>query len=146
MANNISIIGRLAADSEQKHTAGGAAVLEFRIADDVGFGDKKVTNWWRCAVWGKQAEGQLVDYLKKGQQVVVFGEATMREWEDKDGAKRLSPEIRVQSVQLTGSKGDGQSSGPSQHQQQKQDGYQPAPDRQQRPKPSFDDLGDDIPF
>lgn len=145
MANNISIIGRLAADSELKHTASGSAVLEFRVADDVGFGEKKVTNWWRCSLWGKQAEGQLSDYLKKGQQVVVFGEATMREWE-KDGVKHMSPEIRVSAVQLAGSKQEGgqskqqQPSGQTDHGRAKANGYV-------EDKPGkFDDLASDIPF
>lgn len=142
MANNISVIGRLAADSEQKHTAGGQVVLEFRIADDVGFGDKKVTNWWRCAVWGKQAESKLVEYLKKGQQVVVFGEATMREWEDRDGAKRLSPEIRVTSVQLAGSKQESQSDAGSSQPAARQ----PASSAPKKSAPAADNWEDDIPF
>lgn len=143
MANNISVIGRLAAYSELKHTASGSAVLEFRIADDVGFGDKKVTNWWRCALWGKQAEGKLVEFLKKGQQVVVFGEATMREWTDKEGVKKLSPELRVNSVQLAGSSAGG-SSGQTDHGREKADGYAPAPGGQGKAKQ--DDYDDSIPF
>lgn len=135
MANNISVIGRLVADSEQKHTSGGT-VLEFRLADDVGFGEKKVTNWWRCAWWGKAAEGKMVDFLKKGQQVVVFGEATMREWDDNDGAKRLSPEIRVNAVQLAGSKDGAHGGGNSQS--------QPAKQRKDPTPQDFDD--DSIPF
>jgi single-strand DNA-binding protein len=132
MANNISIIGRLGRDSEQKHTTN-STVLEFTIGEDVGFGDKKVTNWWKCAVWGKQAEGALVDYLKKGQQVVVFGEVTQREYE-KDGSKRISVEVRVSSVQLAGAKQEGQ-------QQQSPRQMEPA---RQRPVDAFYDSG--IPF
>jgi single-strand DNA-binding protein len=132
MANNISIIGRLGRDSEQKHTTN-STVLEFTIAEDVGFGDKKVTNWWKCAVWGKQAEGALAGYLKKGQQVVVFGEVTQREYE-KDGSKRISVEVRVSSVQLAGAK---------QEVQQQQAPQQTAPARQ-RPVDAFDDSN--IPF
>ena len=105
MANNITIMGRLGRDGEGKQ-AGGTSLFEFSVAEDVGFGDRKSTNWWKVQLWGKQAEGKLVDYLVKGQQVVVFGEVTMREWTDKDGNKRLSPEIRANSVQLSGSKGD----------------------------------------
>lgn len=134
MANNISIIGRVAADAELKYTPNGSAVLEFRIADDVGYGDKKVTNWWRCAKFGKEAEGKLAEFLKKGQQVVVFGEATMREWTDKEGNKRMSPEVRVTSVQLAGQRQSGERSEEPQR--------QPA----NKPKPSFDELDDSIPF
>lgn len=105
MANNVSIIGRLGRDGEGKN-AGGIALFEFSVAEDVGFGDRKVTNWWKVQLWGKQAESRVVDFLTKGQQVAVFGEITLREWTDKDGNKRLSTEIRANSVQLVGSKGD----------------------------------------
>lgn len=138
MANNISIIGRVAADAELKYTPNGSAVLEFRIADDVGYGDKKVTNWWRCAMFGKQADGKLAEFLKKGQQVVVFGEATMREWTDKEGNKRMSPEVRVTSVQLAGQRQSGERS----EEPQRQPANKPA----NKPKPSFDNLDDDIPW
>ena len=110
MSNNVTIIGRLGRDGEGKQ-AGGVSLFEFSVADDVGYGDKKTTNWWRCALWGKQAEGKITDFLKKGQQVAVMGEITLREWEDKDGNKKLSPEIRVNSVQFVGSKSDSQQSG-----------------------------------
>lgn len=135
MANNISVIARLGRDAKLEHTTGGTAVLKFTVADDVGFGDKKITNWWDCQLWGKQAEGKLVDYLKKGVQVAVFGEATFRPWETKDGEKRMAHEIRATSVQLVGSRNDdaGHSA--------------PQPQPPQQPKQGgFDDMDDDIPF
>lgn len=137
MANNISIIGRLGRDGEGKN-AGGTALFEFSVGEDVGFGDRKVTNWWKVQLWGKQAEGRLVDFLTKGQQVTVFGEVTLREWTDKDGNKRLSPEIRANSVQLVGSKGDNAVPRES----------EPAPPKRQesKPAPQMDDMDDDIPF
>lgn len=138
MANNISIIGRLGRDGEGKYVSG-TALFEFSVAEDVGFGDRRVTNWWEVQLWGKQAEGRLVDFLTKGQQVAVFGEVTLREWQDKDGNKRLSPEIRANSVQLVGSKGDNAVPRES----------EPAPPKRQESKPAagggdFDDS--DIPF
>lgn len=137
MANNISIIGRLGRDGEGKN-AGGTALFEFSVAEDVGFVDRKVTNWWKVQLWGKQAESKLVDFLNKGQQVAVFGEVTMREWTDKEGNKRLSPEIRANSVQLVGSKGDNAVPRDS----------EPSPPKRQESKPSSASgaSDDDIPF
>ncbi len=133
--NNISIVGRLGRDAERRVTTNGKAVLQFTVADDVGFGDKKSTNWWRCSLWGAQAESKLIDYLVKGAQVVVFGEAAVSEFTDKDGAKRTSTDIRVANIQLVGGKGDkpGESAAP----------------RQSAPTQSsggFDDMNDSIPF
>lgn len=138
MANNISIIGRLGRDGEGKQVSG-TALFEFSVAEDVGFGDRKTTNWWKVQLWGKQAESRVVDFLTKGQQVAVFGEVTMREWTDKDGNKRLSPEIRANSVQLVGSKGDNavpRDSEPA----------APPQRRESAPAPRMDDREDDIPF
>lgn len=100
MANQITVIGRLGRDAETKSVSG-TSLLTFSVADDTGFGDKKVTTWWRVSVWGKQAEGRLPEFLKKGTQVAVFGEASAREHDGK-----IYLEIRANSVQLIGAKGD----------------------------------------
>ncbi|MFZ3193199.1 MAG: single-stranded DNA-binding protein [Moraxellaceae bacterium] len=120
MPNNITIVGRLGKDAERK-TAGNTPLLEFSVGENVGFGDKQVTNWWKCALWGKQAEGSLAQYLVKGAQVVVFGEVTQRKYTSANG-DGVSLDIRVQSVQLVGEKqsGSGQTSTqPAQYQQQR---------------------------
>ncbi|MCP9759905.1 single-stranded DNA-binding protein [Aquitalea sp. S1-19] len=103
--NSITFDGRVVADSELKYTQGGDAVLSFRVASDIGFGEKKTTNWFGCQVWGKRAEA-LLPYLIKGQQVTVYGQLTLREWTDRDGIKRLSPDVRINEVSMQGGKRD----------------------------------------
>lgn len=98
--NKITATGRLAADSELRFTPGGDPILNFRLASDVGYGDKKTTNWFACSIFGKRGEA-LQQHLLKGQQVTVFGTLTLREW-SKDGAKMLSPDIRIDEVELQG--------------------------------------------
>lgn len=105
--NKIAITGRLAADADMRYTANNDAILNFRVADDVGYGDKKTTNWWACSLFGKRAEG-LQQYLTKGQQVTIFGQAVLREWTNKEGIKQISPDIRVDEVQLMGGRNEGQ--------------------------------------
>lgn len=139
--NVFTFVGRLGQDAELRYTPNGKAVASFSAAVDVGFGDNKSTLWVRCNIWGKQAEG-LAPYLHKGDPVGITGELSNREWEDKEGQKRTSLEVSVRDVALLGQKREGQ---PSKHQQDKQDGYAPAPAKD-RPKPSFDDLESDIPF
>lgn len=142
--NSISLDGRVVADAELRYTPGGDPVLSFRVASDVGFGERKTTNWFSCQVWGKRGES-LKDFLKKGQQVTVYGVLTLREWEDKEGAKRLSPDVRVNDVTLQGGKredGDGgghsQEAAPPQRREQRQ--------QEPKPAPRMDDMDDDIPF
>ena len=116
--------GRLGNDAEQRVTASGDSVVNFSVAVESGFGDKRVTSWTRCAIFGKRGSS-LVGYLLKGTQVAISGEVTLREYEDRDGARRSSLDVRVGEVTLLSSK-----------------------DRQAAPVPASnaDDLGDDIPF
>lgn len=99
--NKITATGRLAADSELRFTPGGDPVLNFRLASDVGYGDKKTTNWFACTIFGKRGEA-LNPHLLKGQQVTVFGTLMLREWTNKDGVKQLSPDVRIDEVELQG--------------------------------------------
>ena len=121
----------------------GTSVCNFAVAVKSGFGDKAATMWVDCALWGKQAESKLVDYLVKGQQVAVSGELGMR---DHEGKSYLT--CRVSSISLVGGKAEG--GAPQQQQQSQQHQHQQQPARQQQarqpapmPEPSFDD---DIPF
>lgn len=123
--------GRIGRDAEQRFTSSGDSIVNFNVAVDSGFGDKKQTTWPRCTIFGKRGSS-LVGYLTKGALVAVSGELTMREWEDSDGARRVSLEVRVAEVTLLGSKE--RASAP------------PAEPSANRPAPPDDDLGDDLPF
>lgn len=101
--NKISATGRVVADAEVRFTPGGDAITGFRLASDVGYGEKKTTNWFNCQIWGKRGEA-LAPHLTKGQQVTAFGTLTLREWTNKEGAKQLSPDIRIDEIELQGGK------------------------------------------
>ena len=131
--NKITATGRIGKDAEVRFTNGGDPIASFSLASDVGFGDKKTTNWFNCSIWGKRAEG-IALHLTKGQQVTVFGTLTMREWTNKDGIKQLSPDIRIDEIELQGGK---QEAKPAQTSAKPQ---KPAP------KSDFSDMESDIPF
>lgn len=97
--NRITAVGRLAADAELRCPPSGDPILGFRVASDVGFGDKKTTNWFTCSIFGKRAQS-LAEHLTKGTKVTVIGTLTLREWTDRDGLKRLSPDIRVDDIDV----------------------------------------------
>lgn len=148
--NSITFDGRLAADAELKHIPSGDAVLSFRVASDVGFGDKKTTNWFSCQIWGKRGES-LAPYLLKGTPVTIYGSLTLREWTDKDGAKRLSPDVRVNELALHGkSDGQGAQANNGGQRQAQQGGYSRPAQQPQSAPPVYNeppmDFDDDIPF
>lgn len=146
--NQVNLIGNLGRDPEFKHLASGDAVCSFSIACSESWKDKATgerkekTEWVNISIFGKLAEiaGQ---YLKKGSQVFLSGKLQTRKWKDKDDNDRYTTEVVCHEMKMLGGKpADGA-----------QGGSQPAPRQAppagapaNKPKPSFDDLGDDIPF
>lgn len=127
----VTILGKLGGDVELKDV-NGTALAKFSVAQNVGFGDKKSTNWFNVSIWGGQAKSNFVDYLKKGQMVQVVGELSTREYNGK-----TYMEVRSYSCNLAGSPQGGQSQAPQQ--------AQPKPQAQPVNNQNSDD-GDDLPF
>lgn len=132
--NVLALTGNLGQDC-RTNNVNGTAVCNFSVAMKAGFGDKAQTIWIDCALWGKQAESRLPEFLTKGQQVAVTGELSTREHEGKTYLQ-----LRCNSVDLIGKKDDA-SPAPSQPSPQPQ---QPAP-QAQAPGGMMDD-DSDIPF
>jgi single-strand DNA-binding protein len=144
MSNVFSFTGTVGRDAEVRYAPSGLAVLNFTVANNIGFGDKQQTLWIRVTLFGKRAEGQLQNYLKKGQQVFVSGELTQSEYRANDGTTKTSLELNANIIDLIGKKNE--SSQPQQN-------YQASGVREQastRQVPSHDNFDvpydDDIPF
>jgi len=102
--NSISFLGRLGRDGEFK-MVGDTPLLSLNVANNVGFGDKKTTNWFNCNIWGKQA-ASLEQYMTKGKLFAITGELTLRKFERKDGTEGVSPEVRVDRIEFAGGKNE----------------------------------------
>ena len=110
--NKATLIGRLGRDPELKYTANGTAYCRFSIATDESWTDKSTgdrkerTEWHNIVAWERLAEicGQ---YLAKGRMVYIEGSIQSRQWEDQDGNKRTSFDIRARDMVLLGSPGGG---------------------------------------
>ena len=112
--NKVIIVGNMGRDAEVRYTPGGAAVATLSLATTDVWNDKagqrqEKTEWHRVVVWGKQAE-TLAEYLTKGRQIYVEGRLQTRQWDDKDGNKRYTTEIRSDRIVLLGGRG-GESGG-----------------------------------
>ena len=103
--NNLNFTGRIGKDCETRFTSGADPITSFTAAMDSGYGEKKVTTWLSCSMWGKRGEA-VAPYLLKGTQIAVSGELTNREYTDKDGNKRYSLDVRVNDLTLIGVKAD----------------------------------------
>ena len=113
--NKVILVGNLGRDAELRYTPGGAAVATLNMATTETWTDKggqrqEKTEWHRVVFWGKVAES-LTEYLTKGKQVYVEGRLETRQWNDKDGNKRYTTEIKGDKIVLLGSAGGGRGGG-----------------------------------
>lgn len=144
--NQCTFIGRLGRDPEVKYMPSGDAAVNISIAvgkswKDKNSGEKKEsTTWVPIAFFGKTAE-IIGQYCRKGSQVMVSGEFSVRKWTDKEGKDQYHTEIRGNNIQLLGGKPEGAGGGQQQAPAQQQRQQAPA---QQRP--AADDMDDSIPF
>ena len=136
--NSWNFTGNLGNDCEQRYMQSGDSVVSFSVGVKSGFGDKATTTWAKCAIFGKRGES-VAPYLKKGTLVGISGEVNNREYQDKEGQKRYSLDVRVNDLTLLGGKSDRSESAPSQPKQEPRNA-------QGAPKTSFDGMDDDIPF
>ncbi len=109
--NKVILVGNLGRDAELRYTPGGAAVATLNLATTEVWNDKggqrqEKTEWHRIVLWGKQAES-LQEYQTKGKQIYVEGRLQTRQWDDKDGNKRYTTEIKADRITLLGGGGGG---------------------------------------
>src|SRR5256885_16458405 len=146
--NKVVRVGNLGRDAELRYTPGGAAVATLNMATTEVWNDKagqrqEKTEWHRVVLWGKSAES-LSEYLTKGKQIYVEGRLQTRQWDDKDGNKRYTTEIRGDRIVLLGG-GGGRSGGISRGggEESMGGGHAPATGADVPEQPLTDD---DIPF
>lgn len=104
--NVLNFTGGLGRDAETRFTPSGDAITSFSVALTSGYGEKKITTWLNCSLFGKRGES-LAQYLKKGAQVAISGEFTARPYTTKEGIEKLSLDVRVNDLTLIGGKADG---------------------------------------
>ena len=143
--NKVIIVGNLGRDPEMRTFPSGDQVANVTIATTDKWRDKstgenkEATEWHRVSFHGRLAEivGQ---YLRKGSQVYVEGSLRTRKWTDQSGQERYATEIRADSMQMLGGRGD--SAG---------DASRAPPAHRPAPSPAaagsgFSDMDDDIAF
>jgi single-strand DNA-binding protein len=140
--NKVILVGNAGRDAEVRFTPSGSAVASFSLATNEAWtsktGEKQErTEWHRIVIWGKQA--QLAgEWVKKGRQLYVEGSLQTRQWEDRNGQKRSTTEVKAMRFVLLG-RGDGSGRGGSSQEPPDSDG----PALEEGGPPDGDD---DIPF
>ena len=168
--NKVILVGNLGRDPETRTFPSGDQVCNVTLATTDKWKDKQsgemreATEWHRLVFNGRLAE-IAAQYLRKGSQIYVEGQIRTRKYNDKDGVEKYATDIRVDQMQMLGSRqGQGGPSGGDDDGGYSQGGggggggysrppaaapRAPAAAPRQAPAKSssgFDDMDDDIPF
>lgn len=129
MLNHITIHGRFTSTPEIRKTNTNKSVASFTLAVDR---DKEHTDFINCVAWEKKADF-VGGYFDKGQEAVVNGRLTSRQYKDKEGKNRTAFEVMVKNIDFCGKKAD----------------RAETPEKPRYQEPPFQDLSDDdgeLPF
>ena len=111
MLNNITLMGRLVANPELRHTSTGLAVTSFTLAVNRDFarqGEERSTDFIDIVAWRNNAEF-AAKYFTKGQLVAVVGSLQTRTYQDKNGMNRKVFEVVADRLHFAESKKDSSS-------------------------------------
>ena len=114
--NRVQLIGNITRDPELRTIPSGQNVCSFGIATNYQWTDaqgqkQSKAEFHNIVAWGKLGE-ICGEYLTKGKQIYIEGRLTTRSWEDKDGNKRYTTEIRAENMIMLGGPGSGSGSSP----------------------------------
>ncbi|WP_017719054.1 single-stranded DNA-binding protein [Kamptonema formosum] len=104
--NVVNLVGRAGRDPEVKYYESGAVRCTLTLAVDRRTRNSDEPDWFNLELWGKTAE-IAGNYVRKGSLIGVQGSLKFDHWQDRNtGAKRSAPVIKVDRLDLLGSKRD----------------------------------------
>lgn len=113
--NTVTLVGRAGRDPEVKYFESGSVVCRFTLAVKRISRNSEEPDWFEVEIWGKPAE-TAANYVRKGSQIGVSGSLKFEYWQDRTtGANRSKPVVKVDRLELLGSKRDNDSEGERQY-------------------------------
>jgi len=102
--NKVILIGNLGQDPTLRYPGSGSAVCNMRLATNESYTNSDgervdQTEWHTVVAWGRLAE-ICSEYLKTGSQVYFEGSLQTRSWEDRDGNKRQTTQVKAWKMVL----------------------------------------------
>ena len=108
--NSITLVGRAGRDPEVRYFESGSVVANLTLAVNRRAGGDE-PDWFNLEIWGKQAQ-VAADYVRKGSLLGIIGSFKLDRWTDRaSGEERSKPVVRVDRLELLGSKRDSDGGG-----------------------------------
>ncbi|RYP73159.1 hypothetical protein DL771_003795 [Monosporascus sp. 5C6A] len=97
----IILVGNLAATPEVKPTSTGREYVEYSVASNEGYGEKRSTSWFKVASFVEAGPRRdFLTSLAKGSTVYVEGDAVLNSYTDTEGKTRSRLRIYQKSLQV----------------------------------------------
>lgn len=107
--NVVTLVGRVGTDPEVKYFESGTVVCNLTLAVRRRSSRDDKPDWFNLELWGKTAE-IAANYVRKGSLIGVSGALKLDHWQDRSsGAARSKPVVRVDRLDLLGSRRDNES-------------------------------------
>ena len=106
--NSVTLVGRAGRDPDVRYFESGTVVANLTMAVNRRSRDDE-PDWFNLEIWGKQAQ-VAADFVKKGSLIGITGSFKVDTWNDRNsGEKRQKPVVRVDRLELLGSRRDAES-------------------------------------
>lgn len=103
--NSITLVGRAGRDPEVRYFESGTMVVNLTLAVNRRNREEE-PDWFNLEIWGRTAQ-IAADYVKKGSLLGIVGSLKLDHWKDRNsGEDRSRPVIRVDRLELLGSRRD----------------------------------------
>lgn len=104
--NVVHLVGRVGGDPDVKYFESGKVKCRLTLAVDRRTKSSDQPDWFNLELWDKTAE-VAANYVRKGSLIGIKGSLKLDTWSDRTtGVNRTSPVIRVERLDLLGSKRD----------------------------------------
>jgi single-strand DNA-binding protein len=108
--NVVNLVGRVGGDPDVKYFESGSVLCKLTLAVNRRSRNSEQPDWFNLELWGKTAE-VAANYVRKGSLIGVQGALKIETWSDRaTGANRSKPIIKVDRLDLLGSKRDNDTS------------------------------------
>jgi single-strand DNA-binding protein len=108
--NIVHLVGRVGIDPDVRYFESGSVKCRLTLAVRRPTSKTDEPDWFELEMWGKTAE-LAASYVRKGGLIGVQGQLKIDAWSDRNtGANRSKPIIRVERLDLLGSKRDNEAS------------------------------------